>query len=164
MEKNKSTTGVSKRLFRELQELQNDPPTGCSAAPVADDDMEHWNAIIIGPDDTIYQGEIFELEITIPANYPFTPPKVRFKTNILHCNIYKKEICLDILKDKWSPSLTISKLLLSISALLGSPNPSDPLNGEIARLYLDNREEFNRQALEVMRKNREERDNECKNE
>lgn len=163
MEKNSSKQRVSKRLYRELQELQNDPPYGCSAAPAGEDDLEHWDAIIIGPEDTIYHGEIFELEITIPANYPFTPPKVRFKTNILHVNIDKNEICLDILKDKWSPSLTIGKVLLCITALLGSPNPDDPLNGETARLYLDNREMFNKRATEIMKKNREQKEMKEKN-
>ena len=50
-------------------------------------------------------------------------------------------ICLDILKDKWSPALQISKVLLSIQALLSSPNPDDPLDNNIADAWKANESE-----------------------
>jgi ubiquitin-conjugating enzyme E2 D/E len=83
------------------------------------------------------------------VNYPFKPPKVAFKTKVFHPNINAQGgICLDILKDQWSPALSIAKVLLSISSLLTDANPKDPLVPEIARLYVDNRPEFDRMARE----------------
>jgi len=69
-------------------------------------------------------GGIFKLELFLPEEYPMAPPKVRFLTKIYHPNIDKLgRICLDILKDKWSPALQIRTVLLSIQALLSEPNP-----------------------------------------
>ena len=129
-----------KRLQKELQEITENPPYNCSAG-IIDDNLYNWTASIIGPDSSPYKGGIFKLEINFPDDYPFHPPKIRFVTKIYHCNINSSGgICLDILKDKWSPALTISKILLSICSLMDDPNPNDPLVPEIANLYKKNKE------------------------
>ena len=70
------------------------------------------------------------------------PPKVRFLTKIFHPNVDKLgRICLDILKDKWSPALQIRTVLLSIQALLSAPNPDDPLDNNVAELWKKNEPE-----------------------
>lgn len=75
----------------------------------------------------------------MPEDYPMTAPKVVFNTKIYHPNIDNLgRICLDILKDKWSPALQIRSVLLSIQALLSSPNPDDPLNNEAAEHWKTN--------------------------
>eukprot|EP01066_Platyproteum_vivax_P009032 Platyproteum_vivax@DN3935_c0_g1_i1.p1 len=137
-----------KRITKELQDLSNDPPANCSAGPIGDD-MFHWQATIMGPPESPYHGGVFFLDISFPSDYPFKPPKVHFKTRIYHCNINSNgSICLDILKDQWSPALTISKVLLSISSLLTDPNPDDPLVPEIAQTYKTDREKHDASARE----------------
>jgi ubiquitin-conjugating enzyme E2 D/E len=132
-----------RRLQKELEEITKDPPENCSAGP-ANDDLMVWNATIIGPLDSPYEGGIFHLRIHFPASFPFKAPLVQFITKIFHPNIASNgNICLDILKDQWSPALTVSKILLSISSLLTEPNPDDPLVSEIANLYKNNRQQFN---------------------
>lgn len=70
------------------------------------------------------------------------PPKVRFLTKIYHPNIDKLgRICLDVLKDKWSPALQIRTVLLSIQALLSSPEPDDPLDTTVADHFKNNRKD-----------------------
>ena len=110
-------------------------------------------ATIMGPAKTPYENGVFNLEIQFPPDYPFKPPKIRFTTKVYHCNINSSGgICLDILKDNWSPALTISKVLLSICSLFSDPNPDDPLVPEIAKLYKTNRKQHDANALDWTRK------------
>lgn len=137
-----------KRIQKELIELENDPLSNCSAGPI-NDDLFHWSATISGPEDSPYSEGIFFLNINFPADYPFKPPKIKFETRIYHCNISSNgAICLDILKDSWSPALTVTKVLLSISSLLTDPNPNDPLVPTIAELLIKNKEEHDKIAKE----------------
>nr|8UQ8_A Chain A, E3 ubiquitin-protein ligase RNF168,Ubiquitin-conjugating enzyme E2 D3,Histone H2B type 2-E,Histone H2A type 1-B/E [Homo sapiens]8UQ8_a Chain a, E3 ubiquitin-protein ligase RNF168,Ubiquitin-conjugating enzyme E2 D3,Histone H2B type 2-E,Histone H2A type 1-B/E [Homo sapiens] len=141
-----------KRINKELSDLARDPPAQCSAGPVGDD-MFHWQATIMGPNDSPYQGGVFFLTIHFPTDYPFKPPKVAFTTRIYHPNINSNgSICLDILRSQWSPALTISKVLLSICSLLCDPNPDDPLVPEIARIYKTDRDKYNRISREWTQK------------
>jgi len=139
----------ARRITRELTELTQDPPAGCSAGPESETDIYGWTATILGPEGTPYAGGVFTLVIQFPTDYPFKPPKVAFTTKVYHPNINAQGgICLDILKDQWSPALSIGKVLLSISSLLADANPKDPLVPDVARLYETNRAEFNRIARE----------------
>lgn len=132
--------------------MSKDPPAGCSAGPVGDD-LFHWQATIMGPQESVYQGGVFFLTIHFPTDYPFKPPKVSFTTRIYHPNINSNgSICLDILRSQWSPALTISKVLLSICSLLTDPNPDDPLVPEIARIYKQDRDRYNLSAREWTQK------------
>uniref|UniRef100_UPI00398E643E ubiquitin-conjugating enzyme E2 E3 isoform X1 n=2 Tax=Pristiophorus japonicus TaxID=55135 RepID=UPI00398E643E len=136
----------AKRIQKELAEITLDPPPNCSAGPKGDNIYE-WRSTILGPPGSVYEGGVFFLDITFSSDYPFKPPKVTFRTRIYHCNINSQGvICLDILKDNWSPALTISKVLLSICSLLTDCNPADPLVGSIATQYLTNRAEHDRIA------------------
>ena len=131
-----------KRINKELFDLQIDPPSNCSAGPVKEN-LFKWQATIMGPTDSPFEGGIFFLEINFPSQYPFKPPKCIFTTKIYNPNINSKGgICLDILGNNWSPALTISKVLLSICSLLTDPNPDDPLVPEIATQYTTNREKY----------------------
>ena len=138
-----------RRIQREFKDMQKEPPPGISAGPVEESDMFKWKAVLIGPADSPYGGGTFHLDVYFPADYPFKPPKVTFTTKVYHPNINTDGgICLDIFKDNWSPSLSIAKVLLSISSLLTDANPDSALNAEAAGLYRNDRNSFNKKAAD----------------
>lgn len=123
---------TSTRIAKETEKLQKEAPPGISASPTAEN-PRYFKVVIAGPAQSAYEGGAFNLELFLPEEYPMVPPKVRFLTRIYHPNVDKiGRICLDILKDKWSPALQIRTVLLSIQALLSAPNPDDPLANDVA--------------------------------
>jgi ubiquitin-conjugating enzyme E2 A len=138
--------------MRDFRRLQEDPPQGVTGAPMEDDIMQ-WNAVIFGPDDTPWEGGTFKLTLTFTEDYPNKPPTVRFVTKMFHPNIYANgQICLDILQNQWSPIYDIAAILTSIQSLLTDPNPNSPANVEAAKLYQENRREYDRKVMEFVEK------------
>merc|ERR1712113_114516 len=130
------------------QKLQQEPPPGVDAQPDKDN-YRYFHIKMAGPAGTPYEGGNYILELFLPEGYPMEPPKVRFLTKIYHPNIDKLgRICLDVLKDKWSPALQIRTVLLSIQALLSAPEPDDPLDTSVADHFTQNRKEAEAKAAE----------------
>ena len=110
--------GLPRRIVKETQRLLTEPVPGITAVP-EDANARYFRVIIKGPQESPYAGGSFHLELYLPEEYPMSPPKVRFTTKIYHPNIDKLgRICLDILKDKWSPALQIRTVLLSIQVTI----------------------------------------------
>lgn len=121
----------------------------CCFVPLS---LRYFHVKVTGPEDSPFEGGQFKLELFLPEDYPMSAPKVRFITKIYHPNIDRLgRICLDILKDKWSPALQIRTVLLSIQALLSAPNPDDPLANDVAELWKVNEIEAIRNAKEWTR-------------
>lgn len=68
---------MQNRLNKELQDLSANPPENCSVTLVGDD-ITRWRVDIVGPQDTPYAGGHFEVQITVPSNYPFRAPDANF--------------------------------------------------------------------------------------
>lgn len=122
----------NRRITKEFEDFQKsqaeaDSKYGVSASLVGND-ITHWKGIVRGPEGTSYDGGTFIVDIQIPPDYPYKPPKMKFDTMVWHPNVSSQTgaICLDILKDEWSPALTIRTALISLQALMCSPEPDDP--------------------------------------
>lgn len=132
------------RVQKELQECNKDVEvSGIRVVPKADS-LTHLIGTIPGPLGTPYEGGTFNIDITLPDGYPFEPPKMRFATKVWHPNISSQSgaICLDILKDQWSPALTLKTALLSLQALLSAPEPDDPQDAVVAQQYIKEQNTF----------------------
>merc|ERR1712167_127683 len=144
---------LPRRIVKETQRLMQEPPPGISATPYQDN-LRYFNVIIAGPAQSPYESGIFKLELFLTEEYPMAPPKVRFLTKIYHPNIDRLgRICLDILKDKWSPALQIRTVLLSIQALLSAPNPDDPLANDVAEVWKQDNKKALKTAAEWSKNN-----------
>ncbi|EAN33970.2 Ubiquitin-conjugating enzyme E2 K [Theileria parva strain Muguga] len=135
------------RLKRELKDIENENDSTVEAY-VVDNNIFKWKGHILGPPGTPYEGGHFTLDISIPEDYPYSPPVIKFETKIWHPNISSETgaICLDILKSEWSPALTIRTALISIQALLSAPEPDDPQDAQVANMYKRNYKEFENTA------------------
>ncbi|KAI4343571.1 hypothetical protein L6164_010905 [Bauhinia variegata] len=125
------------RVQKELHECSRDVEgLGIRVSPKGDN-LACLIGTIPGPLGTPYEGGIFQIDITLPDGYPFEPPKMQFATKVWHPNISSQSgaICLDILKDQWSPALTLKTALLSVQALLSAPEPDDPQDAVVAQQY-----------------------------
>lgn len=103
------------------------------------------------PDETPWEGGTFKLTLQFTEDYPNKPPVVKFVSKLFHPNVYNDGgICLDILQSNWSPIYDISAVLTSIQSLLCDPNPNSPANSEAARLFQENRREYNKRVQQIV--------------
>ncbi|GMP94831.1 hypothetical protein CsSME_00044126 [Camellia sinensis var. sinensis] len=101
------------RLFKEYKEVQREKAADPDIQLACDDsNIFKWTALIKGPSETPFKGGVFQLAFSVPEQYPLQPPQVWFLTKIFHPNVHFKtgEICLDILKNAWSPAWTLQSV------------------------------------------------------
>jgi len=128
-----------KRLHREIADVKKEDLGAITLVPT-EDNLFLWKGTIPGPEGSVYEGGVFHVDVILAVDYPFSAPKVVFKTRIYHMNISDQgNICIDILKHNWSPALSLFKVMLSLSSLLTDPNPKDPLVPGIATQYIRDR-------------------------
>ncbi|XP_072852669.2 ubiquitin-conjugating enzyme E2 C [Pogona vitticeps] len=126
---------VRSRLQQELVALMMSGDKGISAFPESDN-LFKWIGTIIGAAGTVYEDLRYKLALEFPSGYPYNAPTVKFLTPCYHPNVdLQGNICLDILKDKWSALYDVRTILLSIQSLLGEPNIESPLNTDAAELW-----------------------------
>ncbi|ODV91235.1 hypothetical protein CANCADRAFT_2949 [Tortispora caseinolytica NRRL Y-17796] len=141
---------VTKRLQSELMQLMMSSPPGISAFPTSDSNILEWNGTITGPEDTHYENLTFRISLSFPGNYPYAAPTIKFVSPMWHPNVdlASGQICLDILKEKWSAVYNVQTILLSLQSLLGEPNNKSPLNPYAANLWDTNPKTYKQKVME----------------
>eukprot|EP00163_Fabomonas_tropica_P011947 TRINITY_DN2298_c0_g1_i2.p1 TRINITY_DN2298_c0_g1~~TRINITY_DN2298_c0_g1_i2.p1 ORF type:complete len:171 (-),score=21.47 TRINITY_DN2298_c0_g1_i2:456-968(-) len=146
-----------KRLMQEYKEITNNPVDGIIAGPVSEQNYFEWEAIIMGPSQTPYEGGVFQALLKFPPDYPLSPPSMRFITPLWHPNIYPDgRVCISILhapgddpnhyelsSERWSPVQSVEKVLLSVLSMIAEPNDESPANLDAAIMWRKNRQQYN---------------------
>ena len=127
---------------KELKDLTLIPQ--CKMIPSKDkNDIMNFTCIYTPEKESYWYGGKYEFSISIPDTYNIDPPKVFCNTKIYHPNIdLKGNVCLNILKNDWKPTLTVSTVIAGIYFLFTDPNPNDPLNHEAATVMRDDLDKF----------------------
>ncbi|UNI14482.1 E2 ubiquitin-conjugating enzyme [Purpureocillium takamizusanense] len=135
-----SAKTATKRLIKELdvwRKEQREEQGIERLGPVSEDNLLEWEAVINGRGIGCgYDAGRWLLSISVPAAYPLQPPKMRFATPVVHPNIALAtgEICLDLLKDAWTPAYSVLECVRAVRMLLGCPETDSPLNVDVAAL------------------------------
>jgi peroxin-4 len=152
-----SSRSPAKRLLKELDTWRAEQPDEKGIerlGPVGEDDLFEWEAVINGRDvGSGYEGVPSKalplprrrltstagrwlISISLPSTYPLQPPKMTFRTPVVHPNIALQsgEICLDLLKDAWTPAYSVLECVRAVRMLLSCPETDSPLNVDVAAL------------------------------
>lgn len=144
------TPQVLRQLTKELQDLHTDEELvkelGIRVA-INEQDVTDIAVEIDGPSSTPYEGGLFRMKLSLPTDYPNSPPKGFFTNKIWHPNVSKSgEICVNVLKRDWKPDMGIKHVLLVIRCLLIEPYPESALNEEAGKALLEDYSEYARYA------------------
>ncbi|CAH1233685.1 UBE2L5P [Branchiostoma lanceolatum] len=149
---------ATRRLAKELSQMRQNGIKSFRDIQVDESNMLLWQGLIV-PDSPPYNKGAFKIEIVFPAEYPFKPPRITFKTKIYHPNIDEKgQVCLPIISaENWKPATRTDQVINALVALVNDPEPEHPLRGDLAEEYTKDRKKFLKNAEEYTKKHGEKR-------
>ncbi|CAG7830170.1 unnamed protein product [Allacma fusca] len=149
---------ATRRLQKELQDLRSSGIRAFRDVQVDESNILYWVGLIV-PDNPPYNKGAFKIEINYPAEYPFKPPKIIFKTKIYHPNIDEKgQVCLPIISaENWKPATKTEQVIQALVALVNDPEPDHPLRADLAEEFVKDKRKFIKNAEDFTRKHSEKR-------
>ena len=154
-----------KRLQSEYKQYIKDPSCHYNILPNEINFFE-WDILLFGPDDTIFEGGIFQCKLIFTTDYPNKPPQLKFITPLYHPNIFANGVvCMSILhegvdqfgyehvSERWNPSHSVNSILMSMLLVLIEPNFDSPANIDASKLWRDNFMEYKRIIYTTIAKN-----------
>ncbi|XP_013870553.1 ubiquitin-conjugating enzyme E2 L3 [Austrofundulus limnaeus] len=148
----------TRRLGKELEDIRRSGMEHFRNIQVDESNLLNWQGLIV-PDRPPYDKGAFRIEIAFPAEYPFKPPKITFKTKIYHPNIDEKgQVCLPIISvENWKPATRTIQVIQCLISLVHTPQPEHPLRADLAEEYTKDHVKFLKNAEEFTKKHSEKR-------
>jgi len=149
---------ATRRLQKELGDLRNSANKSFRDVQVDESNMLVWQGLLV-PDKAPYNKGAFLIDLVFPAEYPFKPPKVSFRTKIYHPNIDEKgQVCLPIISaENWKPATKTEQVIQALVGLVNDPEPDHPLRADLAEEFTKDKKKFFKNAEEFTKKNSEKR-------
>ncbi|XP_035687022.1 ubiquitin-conjugating enzyme E2 D4-like isoform X2 [Branchiostoma floridae] len=142
------------RVQKELAALRKSCPLGIQVS-LPSDNLHEWEAVIPGPEDSLYKGGKFKIRLLLPENYPLAPPVVHFLTPIYHLNVSQVcgQVCLRFLsEDEWVAGGTIEQVLSALFSLLIRPEENNAFDHDVLNTYHHFRRQYNKMACNSAKK------------
>jgi len=158
-------------LRRQLNELAKNPIEFFSVGLTDESNVYDWELLLIGPDETIYEGGFFKARLVFPPDFPNMPPTMTFISDMWHPNVYEDgRVCISILHppgedamnsqesadERWRPILGVEQILISVISMLSDPNDESPANLDAAVMWRNDRAAFKKRVRQTVRKSQEE--------
>lgn len=149
---------ASRRLQKELGDIRKSNLKSFRDIQVDESNLLNWQGLLV-PENSPYNKGAWRIDIVFPAEYPFKPPKVSFRTKIYHPNIDEKgQVCLPIISaENWKPATKTDQVIHALVTLVNDPEPEHPLRADLAEEYTKDRKKFLKNAEEFTRKHSEKR-------
>jgi len=162
-------------LLKDFNELKKRPVEGFLVDLPNENDIFTWAVWIQGPPETFYEGGAFKALLKFPQDYPWTPPKLVFTSEVWHPNVYwggKKagEVCISILhppggnpempdecesdSERWNPAHSCTTIILSVISMLSDPNFSSPANIDASVQWRGDLQGYKKKVKETVEKSR----------
>ncbi|KAK8891846.1 hypothetical protein M9Y10_029068 [Tritrichomonas musculus] len=133
-----------KRALTELNVISHHPIENCQVYSSHANPVE-WRIFIKGPEGTPYEDKWLNIFMTLPNEYPFSPPKFKFLTIPFHPNISSEgNVIFSFLTSKYSSASRICDIIKGMIKLLANPEAENIVNHEAMDLYTKDKKAYNR--------------------